>query len=220
MCIRDRKPRRTAQHGYRHFLDVLRRRKPAATATQEAMDAWARMVLEAFGAFQLLCAVRRGPAGMETLNAQVAAFLHAEKLLPADHGWYLGRPVMVTRNDYGLGLMNGDVGITLALPVPGGARNEWALRVAFASGSGTVRWVLPSRLQSVETAYAMTVHKAQGSEFAHAALVVPERMNRVLTRELVYTAVTRARSLLTLASMGDGTQVLDEAVRRSLQRKG
>lgn len=212
--------KRPAHHGYRHYLTVLRRRKPAATAAPEAMDAWACAVLEAFNAFQLLCAVRRGPAGLESLNTQVAALLHAEGLIPADQGWYLGRPVMVTRNDYGLNLMNGDVGITLAQPVPGGARNEWALRVAFAAAAGGIRWVLPSRLQSVETAYAMTVHKSQGSEFAHAALVVPAHLNRALTRELVYTAVTRARSLLTLANLGDGPGVLEEAIRRTLQRKG
>src|SRR5206468_4276907 len=111
------------------------------------------------------------------------AMLQAAGLTSAASGWFLGRPVMVTRNDYGLGLMNGDVGITLRLPAAG----EWKLRVAFPAGdgSGGVRWVLPSRLQAVETVFAMTVHKSQGSEFGHAALLLPERMSRVLTRELV-----------------------------------
>ncbi len=214
------KRKRSVPPGYRHYLDVLRRRKPSANAGQDAMADWARAVLEAFGGFQLLCAVREGPAGVTTLNADIAALLLDEGLVPADHGWYVGRPVMVTRNDYALDLMNGDVGVTLALPVPGGARNEWALRVAFASGPDGIRWVLPSRLQAVETAYAMTVHKAQGSEFAHAALVLPPQMNRVLSRELVYTAVTRARSMLTIANLGQGPQVLDAAIARSLQREG
>ncbi|TWO68657.1 exodeoxyribonuclease V subunit alpha [Caenimonas sedimenti] len=211
------RPRRDAPLGFRHYLGVLRRRKPPAAADAAAMDGWARDVLDAFGAFRLLCAVRRGPAGVETLNAQVAAWLQAEGLVPADQGWYLGRPVMVIRNDYGLGLMNGDVGVTLAQPPAGGGRGDWTLRVAFARGDGGIRWVLPSRLQGVETAFAMTVHKSQGSEFAHAALLLPDRMNRVLTRELVYTAVTRASARLTVAGhLG----LLEPAIARRLARTG
>jgi exodeoxyribonuclease V alpha subunit len=182
-----------------------------------AFDDWARAVLDAYGAFQLLCAVRKGPQGVERLNQRIAAMLHAAGLTPAASGWYLGRPVMVTRNDYGLGLMNGDVGITLQLPAEG----QWRLRVAFPTGdgSGGIRWVLPSRLQAVETVFAMTVHKSQGSEFGHAALVLPERMGRVLTRELVYTGITRARRRFTLATVG-GLGVLEEAVQRRMERAG
>jgi exodeoxyribonuclease V alpha subunit len=208
---------------YRHYLELLASAQPAIDAARAAFDSWARQVLDAYGAFQLLAAVRKGPQGVERLNQRIASMLHAEGLTDAASGWYLGRPVMVTRNDYGLGLMNGDVGITLARPVQreGQSQPAWKLRVAFASGeaAGGIHWVLPSRLQAVETVFAMTVHKSQGSEFAHAALVLPDRMSRVLTRELVYTGITRARQRFTLATTGDAG-VLEQAVQRRLQRAG
>lgn len=204
--------------GYRHYLELLRTTQPPGDAGQDALDAWAAGVLRAFGEFQLLCAVRGGPQGVARLNQRIAGLLHAEGLVPAAQGWYLGRPVMVTRNDYGLGLMNGDVGVTLQLPAADGG---WMLRVAFAaSDGGGIRWVLPSRLQAVETVFAMTVHKSQGSEFTHAALVLPDRMSRVLTRELVYTGITRARSWFTLAVPAGAEAVLEAAVERRMTRTG
>ena len=211
--------------GYRHYLSVLRAGQPGVGAAPAAFDAWAREVLQAQGRFQLLCALRTGPQGVAGLNLAVAGLLRAQGWLgPEQGGWYLGRPVLVTRNDPGLGLMNGDVGVTLALPVPAanGEPLRWALRVVFASvlAPSGVRWVLPSRLRAVETVFAMTVHKAQGSEFAHAALVLPERLNPVLTRELVYTAVTRARHWCTLAWPPGGPAVLEAAVQRRVLRAG
>ena len=205
---------------YRHYLEVLNQHRPPGDSAPAQFDAWAREVLAAWSEFQLLCAVRRGPAGVEPLNARIAALLHAEGLTSAPQGWTLGRPVMVTRNDYGLGLMNGDVGVTLALPPSTGeiTPEAWSLRVAFADNQCGIHWVLPSRLQSVETAYAMTVHKAQGSEFVHAALVLPSRMSRVLTRELLYTGITRARRKFTLVTTDAGTGVLEAAVQRKLGR--
>ncbi|MCG2593439.1 exodeoxyribonuclease V subunit alpha [Ramlibacter sp. XY19] len=206
---------------YRHYLEVMGAQQPPLNAQRPAFDAWAAQVLAAYGAFQLLCAVRKGPQGVERLNQRVAAMLHHAGLLRAAGGWTLGRPVMVTRNDYALGLMNGDVGITLALPQEVDGVVDWKLRVAFAAsdGSAGIRWVLPSRLQAVETVFAMTVHKSQGSEFAHAALVLPDRMSRVLTRELVYTGITRAKQRFTLAQAGDAA-VLEEAVTRRMERAG
>jgi exodeoxyribonuclease V alpha subunit len=172
----------------------------------------------------LLCAVRQGPFGVEGLNQRIAELLCAEGLTSAAQGWYEGRPVMVTRNDYALGLMNGDVGITLAVPARGASAPAAGtiLRVAFPAGdgSGGIHWVLPSRLQSVETVFAMTVHKSQGSEFTHAALVLPAWPSRVLTRELVYTGITRARHWFTLASADGGSSVLHAAVRRRVERTG
>jgi exodeoxyribonuclease V alpha subunit len=107
----------------------------------------------------------------------------------AKDAWFVGRPIMVTRNDYHLNLMNGDVG--QCLPTANG------LRVAFPDGKGGVRWVLPSRLDAVETVWAMTVHKSQGSEYEHVLMVLPDRDAPVLTRELLYTCVTRAKKHLT-----------------------
>ncbi|MBD5801760.1 RecBCD enzyme subunit RecD [Azoarcus sp. Aa7] len=206
--------------GFGHYLQVMRDGRPPLDAAQADFDRWARAVLAAQGRFQLLCALRRGPWGVAGLNERVARMLHTAGLIKADHGWYPGRPVLVTRNDYGLGLMNGDVGVTLELPRPapeGGL--QWGLRVAFPAGDGSdgVRWVLPSRLQAVDTVFAMTVHKSQGSEFTHAALVLPDTLNPVLTRELVYTGITRARQWLTLATAGSD-RVLDEAVGRRVLR--
>jgi exodeoxyribonuclease V alpha subunit len=127
---------------------------------------------------------------------------------PAE-GWYAGRPVMVTRNDYHLKLMNGDVG--LCLPTAQG------LRVAFAQGA-SLRWVLPSRLDAVETVFAMTVHKSQGSEFEHVALLLPDKIAPVLTRELLYTGITRAKQRLTLVAPQAG--VLRQAAASKILRSG
>ena len=205
--------------GYAHYLRVMRQGRPADDASQEAFDAWAGAVLQAHGRFQLLCALREGHWGVERLNQQIALWLQGAGLLSHSEGWYAGRPVLITHNDYELRLMNGDVGITLAGP---GGR----LRVVFPDEQGGVRWVLPSRLSSAQTVFAMTVHKAQGSEFDHAALAMPDTLSPVLTRELVYTAITRARRFFTLVGSGAdaeaGTRGLDavmaQAIRRQVQR--
>ncbi|HEY8906874.1 MAG TPA: ATP-binding domain-containing protein, partial [Rhodoferax sp.] len=172
-------------------------------------DALALALLHAMSRFQVLCALREGPWGLLALNRSIARALD----FPPD-GWYVGRPVMVTRNDYNLGLMNGDVG--LCLPTVRG------LRVAFAAagpdGSMDVRWVLPSRLDALETVFAMTVHKSQGSEFEHVALVLPDRAAPVLTRELLYTGITRAKTHLTLVVPQAG--VLRQAVATRILRSG
>jgi exodeoxyribonuclease V alpha subunit len=215
---RDAVLRKLVLEGYRHYLDRVAQ-PPAADAPRAAFDDWARSVLQAYGSFQLLCAVRRGPYGVEGLNERIAALLHAEKLTQAASGWYPGRPVMVTRNDYALGLMNGDVGITLPLPVPGEPQRALP-RVAFEASDGGIRWILPSRLPEVETVFAMTVHKSQGSEFGHAALLLPQEASRVLTRELVYTGITRAKSRFTLAVPAGAGGVLDLALARRTRQGG
>ena len=206
--------------GYRHYLELMARDRPAAHAEAGQVDAWARKVLAAHAAFQVLCAVRRGRWGVDGLNRSIAEALVAEGLILPAREWYPGRPVLVTRNDYGLGLMNGDIGIALPLPAAGdGASN---LRVAFpaADGAAGVKWVLPSRLQSVETVFALTVHKSQGSEFAHVAMVLPDRPNPILTRELLYTAITRARRCFTLVSGGPAAVERTAVERRVLRASG
>ncbi|MBP5061324.1 exodeoxyribonuclease V subunit alpha [Pseudomonas chlororaphis] len=207
--------------GYRHYLSLLRgQRPPADTALEDPRwTAWARDVLQAFDQFQLLCAVRKGPWGVEGLNQRITASLFKARLIESDQQWYEGRPVLMTRNDYGLGLMNGDIGIALKLPEhEGGQDGRRVLRVAFPrnDGQGGVRFVLPSRLNDVETVYAMTVHKSQGSEFAHTALILPEALNPVLTKELIYTGITRAKDWFSLIEPRAG--VFEEAVRRKVKR--
>jgi exodeoxyribonuclease V alpha subunit len=175
------------RYGWRNWLALLDAHRPSKTApAAPCSDAQAVELLKAFTEFCVLCAVREGPLGVVQLNAQVE---HALGL--GQSAWYAGRPVMVTRNDYALDLMNGDIG--LCLPGPDGV-----LRVAFPAVNGGVRWVMPSRLDSVETVFAMTVHKSQGSEFTHVLLVIPAQESPVLTRELVYTGLTRARQRLTM----------------------
>ena len=208
-----------APAGYRRYLQMLRSSRPQDDAAPDDFEAWGYQVLQAHGQFQLLCALRSGPWGVTGLNWRVATWLANEGLIDSSDGWYAGRPVLVTRNDYGLGLMNGDIGVTLDLPGPQGQR---VLRVAFLAGDGSqrVRWVQPSRLQDlIETVFAMTVHKSQGSEFTHAALVLPPRSNPILTGELVYTGITRARKRFTLVETGEPS-VLERSVQRRVRRYG
>lgn len=168
-----------AKAGWRDWLGTMKLLRSTPCTNERALIA-----LKGFSKFQVLCAVRDGPWGVESFNQRIAASLGFK-----DDGWYAGRPIMVTRNDYNLGLMNGDVG--LCLPHASG------LRVAFPDGLGGVRWVLPSCLDGVESVYAMTVHKSQGSEFDHVCLVLPEKPVAVLTRELLYTGITRSKTRLT-----------------------
>ncbi|MEX0450676.1 exodeoxyribonuclease V subunit alpha [Spiribacter sp. 218] len=193
--------------GYRAYLEQA----AAAPPTAAERDRWAGRVLAEHRRFQVLAAVRHGPWGVLGLNEQIEAWLMRAGLIPAGSVWYPGRPVMMTRNDYALGLMNGDVGVTLSV--------DGRPRVAFppAAGGATVRWVSPLRLGSAETVYAMTVHKSQGSEFDAVALVLPPGDSPLLTRELLYTGVTRARQRVTLVLPG-GRRGFDAAVRRRIRR--
>ncbi|EJO94053.1 exodeoxyribonuclease V subunit alpha [Ectopseudomonas mendocina DLHK] len=208
--------------GYAHYLQVMQAQRPAPGADSQAWDLWAGNVLAAFDQFQLLCAVRKGTWGVEALNERIAEALVRRGLLEQSHGWYEGRPVLVTRNDYSLGLMNGDIGIALRLPEPPefpGAPVREVLRVVFPrnDGSGALRHILPSRLSAVETVFAMTVHKSQGSEFAHCALILPDSLNPVLTKELVYTGITRARHWFSLIESRAG--IFEQAVQRRVERR-
>jgi exodeoxyribonuclease V alpha subunit len=145
-------------------------------------------LFDALNRFRILCATRLGARGVDQMNTAMAAQVRraARVTLAIGAQWFAGRPIMVTRNDYALGLFNGDIGI--ALPgVDGG------LRVYFRGADGGLRAVSPAALPPHDTAFALTVHKSQGSEFEHAVLMLPSTFSRVLSRELVYTAVTRAR---------------------------
>ncbi|MDF7650499.1 exodeoxyribonuclease V subunit alpha [Erwiniaceae bacterium L1_54_3] len=170
--------------GYRPFLRLV------------SQHAEPDEIIAAFGRYQLLCALREGPFGVQGLNQRIEQKLMQLQLIRRPQGgsrWYQGRPVMVTRNDSALGLFNGDIGITLL-------DEEGLLKVFFPLPDGSIKAVQPSRLPAHDTAWAMTVHKSQGSEFEHTALVLPAQFLPVLTRELIYTAITRARKQLTLYS--------------------
>jgi exodeoxyribonuclease V alpha subunit len=171
--------------GYRQYLQLI-------AADNHPREAWASAILACYGQFQLLCALRSGDYGVAGLNEQISQWLMSEGLINASQLWYAGRPVMMQRNNYSLGLMNGDIGITLPDPLSG------KLRVVFQLADGSLKWVLPSRLSDVETAFAMTVHKSQGSEFSHCCLILPPDNSPILTRELLYTGITRAKQRFTL----------------------
>jgi exodeoxyribonuclease V alpha subunit len=164
----------------------------------------AREAIDALGRFRLLCAHRRGPEGVATWMTHVANWLREEVPgFTTGTEWYVGRPLIVTENDYALQLYNGDTGVVIAV-------GDGRLVAAFERG-GTVAEVSPTRLAAVDTVYAMTVHKSQGSQFDVVAFVVPGTDSRILTRELLYTAVTRARErLIVLGS--------EESIRSAIER--
>lgn len=172
-------------------------------------------VLKEHGRFKVLCAHRIGAFGVDAVNRLTEQLLYRSRLIPGPGAgqwpWYAGRPVLVTRNDYTLDLFNGDIGVAL----PEGSAGGGGLRVHFAAGTGDIRRYLPYRLPEHETVYAMTVHKSQGSEFDDVLLILPDRDSPVLTRELIYTALTRARKRITLfGSRG----VLTTAINRRIDR--
>jgi exodeoxyribonuclease V alpha subunit len=161
-----------------------------------------------FNAFRVLCAHRRGLFGAIGVNRMVEDALDEHGLITARNTWYAGRPVMVTRNDYNLRLFNGDVGI--ALP---DSDEPGRVKVYFAGE--TVRSFAPSRLPDHETVYAMTIHKAQGSEFGRVLIVLPPEMSPIMSRELVYTGITRAMSRV---EIWGNEAAFTEAVGRRLTR--
>lgn len=167
--------------------------------------------LTAFNRFRVLCALKGGPLGVAALNRHIEQALARARLIRPDQRWYCGRPVMVTANDYGLRLYNGDIG--LVWPEPGGER----LAAFFATSEGGVRKVYPGRLSAVETCYAMTVHKSQGSEFDELLMVLPGAESPVMTRELIYTGLTRARRKVTLCGE---PSLFDAVSRRVVRRSG
>lgn len=185
----------------------------------EAVEAWARVArraaggeaagaLEVLGAFRVLCAHRHGPVGATGWTERLERWLvEAGVGEERQGGWHPGQPLLVTVNDYDLRLFNGDTGVVVA-------EGSGRLAAAFGRGPDVVR-LSPSRLSHVETCYAMTIHKAQGSQFDAVAVVLPEPGSRILTRELLYTAITRARHKVTV--VGDADSVA-AAIERPIAR--
>lgn len=193
------------------FDELLRQAWQPLMAVIESLDAkgcddrQARSLLDGLARFQVLCATRTGPWGVQRINQRMALALGF-----GSQAWYPGRVVMMNHNDYQLQLMNGDTG--LCLP------HAQGLRLAFADGTDRVRWLSPSRLEQVDDAFAITVHKSQGSQFEHVMLVLPDQPLPVLTRELMYTAITRASQSLTW--VGGDFSVLAHAIAHPVQRSG
>lgn len=188
----------TVVDGLRPYFEAVRSNAPP----QE--------IFSRFNALRVLCAHRRGLFGVVAVNRTIEDVLDEHGLISARNTWYAGRPVMITRNDYNLRLFNGDVGI--AVPEPGGSGRT---KVYFAAPGEGVRSFAPSRLPDHETVYAMTIHKSQGSEFGRIVMVLPPEPSAIVTRELVYTGITRAMSRVDI--WGFDT-VFREAVGRRLVR--
>lgn len=158
-----------------------------------------RAALAMLDEHRLLCAHRRGPFGVQHWNRQVERWLTEETGEPIWSSWYAGRPVLVTANDYGLGLYNGDTGVTVA--------KDQTLRAVIGDTTFAT-----SRLADVETMHAMTIHKSQGSQADEVTVLLPQEDSRLLTRELFYTAVTRAKERVRVVGS-------DAAVRAAIERR-
>ena len=165
-------------------------------------------VFKAFERFRMLTTLSKGPRGTLQLNQSIEKALTAIGIAGGVSAWYPGRPVIIRRNDYNLRLYNGDIGILLK-------DESGQPRVCFPAADGLFRWIAPARLPQWELAYAMTVHKSQGSEFDRVLMVLPENDSPLLTRELIYTAVTRARERFEISGR---EAVLRLGVARRLQR--
>ncbi len=211
--------------GYGLYLSAVSR------AGEEGLDlslpenhAGAEVLFQAFEHFRILCTNRETDFGVEAVNRILGKEVRSLTAPQARGGirrqdpggefqWYPGLPVMITHNDYQLGLFNGDIGITLKTP---GARDPGDLRVLFHMADGSFRYYPTSALTDFEPSFAMTVHKSQGSEAVHVLLITPQKDSQFITREILYTGVTRARKTVTLACpAGKDLEILDRQRRRS-----
>lgn len=166
-------------------------------------------IYTAFSQFQVLCSNRRGEQGVVEINLQLEAKLQQQNKIHLSGQWYIGRPVMVTQNNPSMQLYNGDIGICLF------DKEMSRLTVYFLTADGSIKKVLPSRMPEHETVFAMTIHKSQGSEFDECLCVLPFVINPILTKELIYTAITRAKTKLKIAS---NYTIFNQALQRRVQR--
>ena len=182
-------------------IDYLR----LITARAEFSD-----IYKAFNRFQALCATRLGKNSVSDINHAVELSLSNKKLIHLSGLWYCGRPIMITQNNAALQLYNGDIGICLR-----DKEQEDQLRVFFQRADGSIKKYLPARIPHCETVFAMTIHKSQGSEFEEILIILPETISPVLTKELLYTAITRAKKTIKLVA---NEAVFSSTVHQRVQR--
>jgi len=173
-------------------------------------DAEFERIFQAFSGFQVLCSNRQGKNSVADINDRVEQKLAEQRRIDLSGLWYPGRPVMVTQNNPALHLYNGDIGICMQDSFSAGK-----LMVFFQRADGSVKKYLPARVPHCETVFAMTIHKSQGSEFEEVLIVLPEAINPVLTKELLYTAITRAKKTIKLVA---GEAVFTATVRQKIER--
>lgn len=174
-------------YGYQAYADAIKQAQD-----QTDFEQYVQQAIQHFDHYRILTAIRHGDLGLNKINQQIEQRFLASvgKLKQGD--WYTGRPVMMTYNDYQLGLSNGDIGICFWREQEGQSQFE----VYFPS---LEKWVLATRLpKSIKTAFALTIHKSQGSEFTHTAVVLDQQAKNLLSKELIYTAITRAKKVVSL----------------------
>ena len=196
---------KSAVENYRTFLkmlDDLRKQKIDPNAKNEQGISYAEAIQAQFNSVRFLTALRNNNLGVENLNKEIALALREQKLLwfRNEQDWYIGKPIMITENDHNVRLYNGDIGLSLANG-----------KVWFGN-----REVLTSRIPAHEPAFMMTIHKSQGSEFEHTVMVLPTEVNPVLSRELVFTGVTRAKKELTVFA---DEKIWKTAIRQAVKRQ-
>ena len=169
-------------------------------------------MIQHFDDYRILAAIRHGHFGLKQLNLQIEQRLLEQSKQIKQGEWYLGRPVMMTYNDYQLGLSNGDIGLCLHRIQQGKLQFE----VYFPSLD---KWVAATRLpKNIETAFALTIHKSQGSEFTHTAVVLDRQAEKLLSKELIYTAITRAKKVVSL--LVDADAFVHAMVTRTTRESG
>lgn len=186
---------------YCKYMDYVRKAKTCADY---------KKIFVMLHSFKILCALRKGPTGVSGINERVECYLTGKGYDCFSFIWYPGRPVMISRNDYTLDLYNGDIGICLPDPEDPGTMKVW-----FERSDGSLRSVLPGRISSCKTVYALTIHKSQGTEIGEVLVVLPDQVSALITRELLYTAVTRAKESVYLKS---SKTVFDLAVAGTVKR--
>lgn len=187
---------------YKHYLNAINQHNVSDIVA----------ILAKFSQYRLLCVVREGMFGVSGLNKQIESLLTKNKLIHLKNNevWYVGRPIMILRNSISLGLYNGDIGITLRAE-----HNSSKLRVYFPFADGSIKGFSPFRLPEHETAYAMTIHKSQGSEFDHVNIILPTDYSPLLNRSLLYTAITRAKKTVSIYAT---KPILQQAIKSQTQR--
>ncbi|AXY61302.1 exodeoxyribonuclease V subunit alpha [Acinetobacter sp. WCHAc010052] len=181
-------------YGYSTYADIL-----SSYVKADHDESMLQQIVTVFDDYRILTAIRHGESGVHQLNLQITKRLLERPVIAASvqGDWFTGRPVMMTYNDYQLGLSNGDIGICLNRIRNGSTQFE----VYFPSLD---KWVAVTRLpKNIETAFALTIHKSQGSEFRHTAVVLDGNATKLLSRELLYTAITRAKNTVTLLVNAD-----------------
>ena len=170
-----------------------------------------KAIFAAFSQFQIICSNRHGDYGVVEINRRIEEKLARQTKIQVGGQWYVGRPVMVTQNNAAMQLYNGDIGLCLM----DDASDKHA--VYFLRPDGSIKKVLPSRVPAHETVFAMTIHKSQGSEFDQCLCVLPDKINPVLSKELIYTAITRAKIKLKIRS---SHAVFRQALLQKVERTG